>query len=119
MLAILGIGLFYAIKPRVGSVRPPAWPTAAHRDIYAIESALGAFKVDTGSYPTNVQVLFQQPINAENWHGPYLDKLPVDPWGNKYIYEYPGKHNANGYDLLSAGPDGKPGTGDDIGDWMN
>ena len=30
---------------------------------------------------------------------------------------FPGKHNANSYDLLSVGPDGKEGTDDDIGNW--
>ena len=35
----------------------------------------------------------------------------------KQIHHYPGKHNPNDYDLLSAGPDGKEGTDDDIGNW--
>jgi general secretion pathway protein G len=84
-----------------------------------IKSALGAFQVDNGFYPKNLQDLLQLPSGATNWHGPYLEKFPIDPWGHKYIYEYPGKHNPNGYDLFSAGPDGKPGTDDDIGNWMN
>jgi general secretion pathway protein G len=44
--------------------------------------------------------------------------MPTDPWHNPYIYYFPGKHNPSGYDLLSAGPDGKEGTADDIGNWM-
>jgi hypothetical protein len=44
-------------------------------------------------------------------------KLPIDPWGNPYIYYYPGKHNPTSYDLLSAGPDGKEGTDDDVVNW--
>jgi general secretion pathway protein G len=83
-----------------------------------IESAIDSFKVDNGFYPKTMQDLIQQPSDARNWHGQYLDKLPVDPWGSKYIYEYPGRHNSNGYDLFSAGPDGKAGTGDDIGNWQ-
>ena len=84
-----------------------------------IKTALDGFKVDNGFYPTNLQDLVQQPSNVRNWHGPYFDppKVPTDQWGHKYIYEYPGKHNPNGYDLSSAGPDGKPGTGDDIVNW--
>ena len=121
-LAILGIIAFlYAIKPRLGShteSRP-----APLADIHGgIKSALDAFKVDTGAYPkgsNGLVELVQQPIGATNWRGPYLDKLPVDWWGHNYIYEYPGKHNPNGYDLFSAGPDGKAGTDDDIGNWMN
>ena len=57
------------------------------------------------------------PSNAKNWHGPYLDKIPADPWGQPYIYYYPGKHSANSYDLLSVGPDGKEGTDDDVVSW--
>lgn len=66
-----------------------------------------------------MQDLLVQPRNANNWHGPYLDpaEIPVDPWGNPYLYAYPGKHNPTGYDLWLAGPDGKSGTDDDIGNW--
>jgi len=41
----------------------------------------------------------------------------MDQWNNPYIYYFPGKHNPGAYDLLSAGPDGKEGTDDDIGNW--
>jgi len=94
---------------------------AAQADIHGgIKSALDEYKVDYGHYPKSLQNLVQQTGDATNWHGPYFNppKLPTDPWGDPYIYEYPGKHNTNGYDLSSAGPDGKPGTDDDIGNWM-
>jgi general secretion pathway protein G len=94
--------------------------TAAYADINGgLKSALDAFDKDNGFYPKDLQDLLQQPSGATNWHGPYFDppKLLVDPWGNKYIYKYPGKHNPNGYDLFSAGPDSKPGTDDDIVNW--
>ena len=117
----LGIAVFFAIRSRfwVSEKARIGGPTA---DIVnGIKSALDGFKVDNGFYPTNLQDLLQQPSNAKNWHGPYFDppKLPVDPWGHKYIYEYPGKHNPNGYDLSSAGPDGRLGTADDINNWTN
>jgi type II secretion system protein G len=84
-----------------------------------IKSEIDSFKVDNGFYPKSLQDLLQQPSGTTNWHGPYLEKIPVDHWGNKFFYEYPGKHNTRGYDLSSTGPDGKAGTGDDIGNWMN
>jgi general secretion pathway protein G len=122
LLAILGIILF-ALFPPIGSgPSAHARVTAAQADIKdGIKSAIDQFKLDNGNYPKSLQDLVQQPADAKNWHGPYLDppKLPVDPWGNKFFYEYPGKHNTNSYDLFSAGPDGKPGTDDDIGNWMN
>jgi general secretion pathway protein G len=95
--------------------------TAAKTDIEAISTALEAFEVDNGHYPSNDEglgALIQQPSNAQSWHGPYLkkDTIPTDPWGNQYVYRYPGSNNANGYDLASMGADGREGT-DDIANW--
>jgi len=124
VLALLGIGVFYAIRPAIRPHRSGESPEkAAYADIHGgIKSALDEFQVDIGHYPqgsNGLLELVRQSSGATNWHGPYYDPpvLPVDPWGGKYIYEYPGKHNRNGYDLFSAGPDGKPGTEDDIGNW--
>jgi general secretion pathway protein G len=86
-------------------------------DIAGIKTAIGTFDVDNGFYPRSLQELLQQSSNARNWKGPYLEKPAVDPWGNAYIYYYPGKHNPNSFDLLSVGPDGREGTDDDIGNW--
>lgn len=55
-----------------------------------------------------------------NWQGPYIkaDKLPKDPWGSAYRYEYPGKNNKIGEpDIWSLGPDRKDNTEDDIVSW--
>ena len=98
-----------------GSASGPAG--AARADISAIKTALDAFEVDNGYYPKSLADLIQQPTEAKNWHGPYLEKVPSDPWGSNYEYTYPGRHNANGYDLWSDGPDAKSGTDDDIGNW--
>ena len=124
LLAFLGFFLYALVIPYSGYSHHSsiARVTAAQADIKdGIKSAIDQFKLDNGNYPKSLQDLVQQPADAKNWHGPYLDppKLPVDPWGNKFFYEYPGKHNTNSYDLFSAGPDGKPGTDDDIGNWMN
>ena len=121
-LLLLGIPItgFYFIVPRIGSCRSDqARNTAACCDINGgIKSALDAYRVDTGNFPRTLQDLVQPPGGSTNWRGPYLDRMPVDPWGDAYLYEYPGKHNPNSYDLMSAGPDGKPGTKDDLGNWM-
>ena len=119
MLAFLGFVLFALVTPRIGS-NPHARVTAAQVDIKnVIKPALDRFKVDNRAFPKGLQDLVQQPVDAKNLHGPYFTStnLPVDPWGDPYIYEYPGKHNKNGYDLFSAGMDGKPGTEDDICNW--
>ena len=56
--------------------------------------------------------------NVQDWQGPYLKKgIPGDPWGNDYVYNYPGKMNNGSYDISSGGPDMKTGTDDDITNW--
>jgi general secretion pathway protein G len=121
LLVMTIIGILAAIViPKMVGRSEQARQTAAHADISSIKTALDAFEVDNGYYPKSLQELLQQPSNAKNWHGPYLDAekgFPQDPWGNKYLYYFPGKHNANSYDLSSIGPDGKEGTQDDIGNW--
>ena len=59
--------------------------------------ALDSFEVDNGYYPSGANglgALLDPPNGATNWKGPYLKKgVPPDPWGNPYIYGYPGKNN--------------------------
>jgi general secretion pathway protein G len=121
LLVVTIIGILAALViPKIAGKSEQARVTAAQTDIKAgIKTALDSFEVDNGFYPKSLQDLIQQPGNAKNWRGPYFDppQLPVDPWGNPYVYYYPGKHNPNSYDLLSVGPDGKEGTDDDIGNW--
>jgi general secretion pathway protein G len=119
MLVVAIIGILAAlVVPKIAGNAERARVTAVQSDINGgIKTSLGEYEVDMGFYPQTLQDLLQRPRNARNWHGPYLDALPVDPWGNAYLYAYPGKHNSAGYDLWSAGPDGKSGDQDDIGNW--
>jgi general secretion pathway protein G len=81
-------------------------------------TALDAYEVDTGSYPATqagLRALVVQPPDVPNWRGPYLaSDIPDDPYHHPYVYEYPGKLNPSGYDIISMGPDGQLGTPDDI-----
>lgn len=84
--------------------------------------ALDQYRLDTGHYPGSEQglaALMVRPTNEPKWAGPYLTKaVPLDPWGNTYLYKQPGEHGE--YDLLSYGRDGQPGGSDeaaDIGNW--
>lgn len=92
--------------------------TAARTDISNIETALDAFKTDTGRYPTQAEglkALVQSPPGLANWKGPYLKRIYPDPFGRPYLYTNPPRHLASDYDLSSCGPDNLPGTQDDIG----
>ncbi len=108
------------VIPKMAGRSQQAKVTAAQAQISSVELALDAFEVDNGYYPKSGGLgdLLVPPAGATSWRGPYLKKdIPLDPWGAAYIYEYPGKHNADGYDLSSIGPDGRASTEDDINNW--
>lgn len=118
LLVITIIGILAAlVVPKMMGRSEQARQAAVRADLSSIKTALDAFEVDNGFYPKNLADLLQQPSDARGWHGPYLDKVPQDPWGNVYVYACPGRHNASSYDLSSVGPDSKEGTDDDIGNW--
>ncbi len=91
-------------------------------DIASLESALEMYSLDMYSYPDPAAGLFAlttAPANASPHYRPggYIKRLRPDPWGNDYQYITPGARSGTAFDLFSAGPDGEPGTGDDIGNW--
>jgi general secretion pathway protein G len=117
VLVILGI-LAAIVVPKFGGRTEQARQTAAVTQISTFGTALNAFEVDTGSYPRGqdgLQQLLVAPADVTGWRGPYLmSDIPLDPWGHPYTYEFPGRLNPNGYDIISMGPDGQLGTADDI-----
>jgi general secretion pathway protein G len=121
VLVILGI-LAAIVVPKFAGRTEQARQTAAVSQIATFGTALDAFEVDNGFYPkgkNGLQDLVEQPQNAQNWRGPYLkSQVPVDPWGNPYLYECPGRNNPSSYDLMSMGPDGREGGDDDITNWQ-
>ncbi len=101
-----------------------AYINAADAQIKAFKTPLQAYRLALGDFPTTsqgLQALREMPSDVtatEKWLGPYLDsQVPLDPWGNEYRYENPGKHQADWPDIWSYGPDGTDGTEDDIGNW--
>ena len=107
------------VYPKVMGRSEQARVTAAQTQIANFKTALDAFEVDTGYYPkghNGLNDLLQQPRDVTGWHGPYLESIPKDPWGGDYVYECPGKHNPNSYDISSSGP---PGGQTPIGNWQS
>jgi general secretion pathway protein G len=117
VLVILGI-LAAIVIPKFSGRTEQAQITAAQTQISTFNTALNAFEVDTGSYPRGsdgLQQLVVAPPDITGWRGPYLvSDIPRDPWGQPYTYEFPGRLNPSGYDIVSMGPDKQPGTADDI-----
>ncbi|BCN94327.1 type II secretion system protein GspG [Thiomicrorhabdus immobilis] len=95
----------------------------AKQDISAISSALKLYKLDNFNYPTTdqgLEALVNQPSEEpvpKNWKN-LLDNVPVDPWGNPYLYLSPGEHGD--FDLFTYGADGidgGEGINATIGQW--
>ena len=103
------------VIPKMAGRSQQAKVTAAATQISSFKSSLDAYEVDTGAYPKGGNLAELVSSNAQGWKGPYLDKIPADPWGNNYTYDYPGKHGT--YDLMSPGPDGRAGNDDDVTSW--
>ncbi len=122
VIVILGI-LAAVVIPRVVQHTEDARMAKTVADVKSLDDGLEAYKLHTGNYPTSDQGLAALVTNVANdtkWNGPYIKNgLPHDGWGHDYIYKFPGEHHENGEpDVFSPGPDGQPGTGDDIGNWQ-
>jgi len=97
----------------------------AKTNISTLVGALKVYKLHNDRYPTTeqgLQALVTRPTTGpapRGWAGPYIDKLPKDPWGNNYQYMSPGIRGE--IDVFSLGADGQPGgngTDADIGSWQ-
>jgi general secretion pathway protein G len=124
MLLVLVIlsALAAIVYPNLARHAREARIIATKSQIQVFRTALRSFEMDNDHYPSGrngLLDLVRRPSDARNWHGPYLEQgvIPKDQWGHDFIYDCPGKHNADSYDLSSAGPDGIAGTEDDIASW--
>jgi general secretion pathway protein G len=99
------------VAPRFFGQERKARQRGAKGQIALLESALDTYRLDVGSYPSTEQglkTLRERPDGIDIWDGPYLRKeLPLDPWGNPYVYESPSEHGD--FAILSYGADGKLG----------
>lgn len=113
LVVVTIIALFAAlVAPRMLRKTDTARVTAARAQINAFMTALGAYKLDTGVFPTTeqgLQALRVAPPGVNQWQGPYLpQEIPVDPWGRPYLYKYPSEHGDEA-DIICYGADGQPG----------
>lgn len=90
--------------------------STARLQIKNLQTAIQLYKTRHGVMPTIEQGL--QALVKEPTRGPipknypkegYLDNLtvPVDPWGNPYIYLAPGR-SGEAFEIISYGSDGEP-----------
>jgi general secretion pathway protein G len=113
LVVVTIIGLFVAlVAPAMFKKADSARITAARSQMENFMTALGSYKLDTGAFPTTeqgLQALRAKPQDVNLWAGPYMPKdIPKDPWGNDYVYKYPGDHGDEP-DIICLGADGKAG----------
>ncbi|MGD9505297.1 MAG: type II secretion system major pseudopilin GspG [Syntrophobacteraceae bacterium] len=110
VMVILGL-LGSLVGPKLFQHVGRAKEKTAKTQISMVGTALDAYRLDVGKYPATEEglaALRQNPGRSEFWNGPYLPKdVPLDPWGNPYVYQSPGEHGD--YDLYSKGADGQDG----------
>lgn len=111
VLAILGLIAVFAV-PRITGFLGGAKHDSAKIQIDRLSSVLDLYMLDTGKYPNQqdgLDALMERPSGAEVWNGPYLQKADslIDPWGEPYLYRFPGENGP--YDLYSLGADGREG----------
>ena len=110
LVVIIVLGLLVGlVVPRLWGQVGKSKQATARAQIELLGSALDQYRLDNGTYPSNLDELQQRPASAANWSGPYLKKaVPADPWGFAYKYKCcPGQFGE--YDLWSEGADGAPG----------
>ena len=124
VLVIIGV-LAALIVPNVLGRLDQARVTAARSDINTLMGALNTYKLDNQRYPSAEQglgALVAKPTAGTipaHWRGPYIPKLPNDPWDRPYLYANPGLKGQ--IDVYSFGADGLTGGEEnnaDIGSWQ-
>lgn len=120
VVAILGL-LVGIVGPRYFGQLGKSEVNVARAQIDALEKALDQYRLDVGRYPSTeegLNALVERPQNEAKWNGPYLRKsIPVDPWGNPFVYRVPGQKTD--FELLSYGKDRKPGGSGEDADISN
>jgi general secretion pathway protein G len=115
MLVVMTIIALFAalVVPAMLHHGDAARVTKAHADISSFMTALAAYKLDTGLFPTTEQglrALREKPNDAGQWAGPYIQQdVPKDPWNHDYVYHFPGEHDASEPEIICLGADGQPG----------
>ena len=120
MVVVIIIGILVSvIAPNVMGRPDTARREVTRSDLVAIGNALDMYRLDNGAYPSTDQgldALIAKPSGfpePRNWGPePYLKKMPVDQWGNDFVYVSDG----GSFELVSLAADGEEGGEDEAAD---
>ena len=109
ILVVVIIGILAGIAiPRLGGKTGKAKIAAARSNIQAISMAIQEYEIINGEYPSSLDGLLD-----ESKGGPFMEKksIPMDPWGNPFVYGAPGARNTHTFDLSASGHE------EDVNNW--
>ncbi len=109
MIVVAIIGLLAAIVlPSFQKARLEAQNKRARNDVRVLATAFEQLSMDTGQWPSgvptdsafggganefedlslgNVGLMSNDGTFNSRWNGPYVEDMPVDPWGNHYWFD--------------------------------
>ncbi len=105
MAAVVG-GIMKIVSDRQRSANIETARTA----IAQLEGSVKYYKTKKSKYPTadeGLNALVEAKIT---------DEVPKDPWGNDYVYSFPGTHGKKKFEICSGGEEDDDET-DDICNW--
>lgn len=106
--AIAGIAVV-----NIGGIQERSYRRIATTEISNFSNMLEQYKLELGSYPTQLSHLHEQPSDLADptkYVQLLTEPVPADPWGRAYEY----KLNGATYEIRCLGPDGQSGNEDDI-----
>ena len=112
VITIIGI-LASVIVPNLIKKPDQARIVAARQGISSLVQVLQIYKLDNYDYPSiqqGLEALVKKPNQSPQtpyWAGPYIDRIPIDPWGSKYVYLR--ADTSQGVEVISYGADKKFG----------
>lgn len=113
IVVILGV-LAAVIAPRLLSRVGESRSAVAKQRASVLRGSMDLFLVDhstkIGRESLTIRVLSERPsfIDAADYNAYQNPEDIIDPWGNEYILEYPGRDGKD-FSIISYGADGQPG----------
>lgn len=125
MVVVVIIGMLAAlVSVRVFNILKKGKRKAAMAQMKNFETGLAAYRLNNSRYPTTEQGLdslikqpTMEPIPRNYPRNGYMgaSEIPLDPWGNPYVYFSPGL-NGEDFTIISYGADGVEGGEGDNAD---
>lgn len=109
VLAIM-VTFLTLVGPRLMSLLGRGKKTATQTTLANVAAGIKQFKIDTGTFPANLQDLIRRPEGLSGWDGPYAGDensatpdIPKDAWGQDLRYERAERGAIPPYKLWSVG----------------